>query len=258
MTLATFEPKARAEPTGRGNREIADQMTEVVFAYNAADPRSQQRNIGLSEIGHPCPRKIAYKLAGMPEPQNPADDPWLMIIGTAVDAWIMQALRWQNEQLGRERFIVQRRVSLRPDKGGSLDIYDVDKRRVIDAKVVGKSSQDRYRKNGPSSDYRVQVHSYAQGMVNAGYPVDDVAIAFFPRFTWITKAMYVWSEPFDPAVPVAALERVDTVQRAVNALNPVQNPIEFTRFPRRASNCVYCPFYLPGDTDSGARCPGAK
>lgn len=254
VTLGTFEPKARAEPTGQGDREVANLLKGIVYAYNAADPRSQQRSIGLSEIGHPCPRRIAYKLSGMPEPENPADDPWLMILGTAFDAWLMKAFDHHNQQLGRERFITQKRVFLR-DRPGSLDIYDADTFRIIDAKLVGKSSQDKYKKQ-ISREYRTQVHCYGQGMVNQGYRVDKVAVALFPRFTWISKAMYVWGEDFDPAVASAALQRVDDINTLVNTLRPVMDPTQFTRFPKRPSDtCMWCPFYRPGK-DTGATCPG--
>lgn len=254
-TLGTFEPRAKAEPTGQGDREIVDLLSKVVYDFEAANPRSQQRSIGLSEIGHPCPRRIAYKLAGMPRPEKAFDDPWLMILGTAFDAWLMQALAHANGLLGRERFITQRRVFLRPDKPGSLDIYDVDRFQVIDAKLVGKSSREKAKKK-PRKEYRTQVHCYGQGMVNAGYRVDRVAIAYFPRDTYLSKAFHVWSEDFDPRVPAAALERADTINQLTNALRPVLDPVQFTRFPKVTGyDCMWCPFYRPG-ADTGATCPG--
>lgn len=260
-TLGTFESKASLQSSSRGDTAVADVLMGAVYDYNDADPRSQQTSIGLSEIGHPCPRRLAYKLAGMPEPENAADDPWLMILGTAFDAWLMKAMGHANTKLGRERFVTQKRVYLRPDKPGSLDIYDRETFTIIDAKLVGKSSQDKYRKQ-ISTEYRTQVHCYGQGMVNQGYRVDRVAVAMFPRFTWLRKAMFVWSEDFDPAVPASALARVDTIQQVVTQLNPVQDPAQFTRFPRRSSNCIWCPFYRPStgkdDPDTGATCPGEE
>jgi hypothetical protein len=53
-------------------------------------PRSLQKRIGPSEIGNPCDRRIGYKLLGQPE--NPRGDAWKPTIGTAVHAWLEEAL----------------------------------------------------------------------------------------------------------------------------------------------------------------------
>lgn len=254
MPLGVFEK--RATPTGQGDREIADELRSIVYDYDAAAARTMQKAIGLSEIGHPCVRRIAYKLSGFPEPPEPTGDGWLAIIGTAVHAWLADALAYRNAQLGWERYLIEQRVSLRDGLNGNTDVYDRQDYKVVDHKVVGKSKFDEYKLHGPSPDYRVQDHSYGQGWVNKGYRVDKVAIAFYPRWIWLKQAFHVWSEPFDPSVPAKALHRLDIIQALVTKLNPAANPAQFTRFPRTPGNgCKFCPFWKPGE-DTGATCPG--
>lgn len=60
-------------------------------------PRSQQKRIGPSEIGNPCDRRIGYKLLGHPERER--GDAWKPTVGTAVHAWIDEALTDEDARL---------------------------------------------------------------------------------------------------------------------------------------------------------------
>jgi len=253
MSLGTFEK--RASPTGQGDREIRDELQSIVYDFENSRPRTMQKSIGLSEIGHPCSRRIAYKLSGFPEPED-TSDPWLAIIGTAVHAWLTEALTWKNAQFGWDRYLTEQRVTLRDGLAGNCDVLDQERHLVIDHKIVGKTMHDKYRLNGPAPDYEVQAHSYGQGWINKGYRVDKVAIAFYPRWIFLNQAFYVWSDPFDPAMVDKALIRLDTIGEVVRKLNPAADPIQFTKIPRFPErNCIYCPFFRPGP-DLGTTCPG--
>lgn len=256
MTLAKFESTKRVDPTGQGDLAIRSELIDVVKAFDAAHSRSQQTAIGLSEIGHPCARRIAYKRSGFPEPENPSNDPWLTIIGTATHAWLADALAHANARAGWERFLIEERVWIRHDLGGTGDVLDQQTNTVIDHKVVGKSSMDKYRLHGPGPQYEVQAHSYGLGWVQRGYQVDKVAIAFYPRHTFLDSGFFVWSAPHDPSRVEQAVRRLDTIDALVAKLNPAMNPEQFTKIPRSPDrNCRYCPFWKPGK-DTGATCPG--
>jgi len=253
MSLGTFEK--RASPTGQGDREIRDELQSIVYDFENSRERTMQKSIGLSEIGHACSRRIAYKLSGFPEPAD-TSDPWLAIIGTATHDWLAKALTWKNAQLGWDRYLIEHTVSLRDGLNGHCDVYDQEKYLVVDHKIVGKTMYDKYRIQGPLPEYKVQAHSYGQGWVNKGYRVDKVAIALFPRFIFLNQAFFVWSEAFDPGVVTKALARLDTIESLIRALNPAADPVQFTKFPRFPErNCLYCPFFKPGE-DTGATCPG--
>lgn len=181
---------------------LARDLRDMVRAFDAAADRSQQVELGPSEIGKECTRCIARAVLGV-RVQRPYDDPWCRVIGTATHAWLADAadadiLRWAPE------------ARVYPDdqllpRGGRADLFDKETGTVIDHKVVGPEPLRKYRANGPGAQYRIQAHLYGLGFANAGEHVSNVAIAFWNRGGKL-RDLYVWTEPFDPEVAHAALE----------------------------------------------------
>ena len=58
-------------PLGDDASNLADRIRSVVNNRSANAPRSQQRAIGLSEVGEVCVRKTSYKILDW-EKTNPA------------------------------------------------------------------------------------------------------------------------------------------------------------------------------------------
>ncbi|WP_263251610.1 PD-(D/E)XK nuclease family protein [Saccharopolyspora rosea] len=248
MQLATF---TRTEPV---DHPLAEQLRQVVRDADRFAPRSLQMALGPSEIGQPCARRLAYRL--MDERRvNTGSDPWAAIVGTAVHAWLAAAFEAVNDRLGRIRYLVEKRVEIRPGLTGSCDLYDADTATVIDHKVVGPTSMKEYRRSGPPPAYRVQAHLYGVGYTRLGVPVREVAVAFYPR-SGLLSGLHVWSEPFDPAVAEQALQRHDQVLEAACALDVDRHPEGYRKLPTDPSHaCNYCPWFKPGP-DTGATCPG--
>ena len=248
MQLAAFVPPTPNEhPIGAALRQA------VVDQANLA-PRSQQRALGPSEYGEPCARRLAYRL--MDEPKTNTDsDPWASILGTAGHAWLADALLADNERAGELRWLVERRLEVRPGLQGSCDAYYVPRHAVVDHKIVGPSKLREYKISGPSEQYRKQVHIYGKGYQRLGLPVTEVAIAFYPRAGQLS-GMHVWSEPFNEAIADEAIARVDTILELVLQLDTEHRPEHYTALPRKPSrNCLYCPWMRPGP-DTGRTCPG--
>jgi hypothetical protein len=186
-------------------------------------PRSQQTTIGPSEIGMPCARRLGHKLAGTEPPETHGR--WLATIGTATHAWLEHALeaanaRWVAE-CGKPRFLLEQRVTVGSIGGrpisGSTDVYDTVTSTVVDWKIVGPTRLKKYRREGPGQQYRVQGHLYGRGWAAAGYPVDAVMVAFLPRNAELRDAFH-WSEPYQEDIAVAALNRANRVNGAVQVL----------------------------------------
>ncbi|GHH67530.1 hypothetical protein GCM10017673_14660 [Streptosporangium violaceochromogenes] len=234
---------------------IATSVVQTVRDAGANAPRSQQRVIGPSEIGMPCTRRMAYKLLDHPE-TNTSGDPWASIIGTAVHAWMEETYAAENARLGRERYVIERRLHIRGNIYGSADLYDRDLRVNNDWKVVGADRLKNYRKDGPGPQYRIQAHLYGLGQENAGETPEHVAITFLPRGGRI-DGLHVWTEPYDRAVALGALERLDNVLTALDALNPAGNPQAWAMFPATEAYCTFCAYFQPGSTDLSVGCPGA-
>lgn len=232
----------------------------MVREYDANRPRSLQKHLGPSEIGSPCPRQIAMKLAGTPE-VNQVADPWFPIVGSAVHEWMAAMATWYNDvYLGRAhnpRFIVENRVQVPTDgagydTAGSTDLYDVDFQRVVDWKIVGTTTMRKVdrgdtpqEKAGPQ--YTVQAMTYGKGWELAGYPVRSVLIAFLPRSNFLNKMKLV-EMPYDRSIADRAQARVQTIDRLRLQLAPHEFP---------AGDCtIWCPFYVPKVPLGPSSCPG--
>ena len=217
-------------------------------------PRSQQTRIGPSEIGHPCTRRIAYKLAGVPETNHP--DGWKATIGTAVHAWLADVFTAHNLPLHADRFYIEEKVTAGNVTGlgdidGSCDIYDRITATAIDWKITTRNKIKDYRRYGPGQQYRVQANAYARGWTHAGNPVDTVAVMFLPRDGTLTDA-WMWHEPYDEQPVIDALTRLEGVQALVAAAGPAAA----AALPTADAFCTFCPYFTPGATDLARACPG--
>lgn len=222
-------------------------------------PRSLQTRIGPSEIGHPCQRRIGYKLTGV-EAVNIGDPAWYPTIGTAVHAWLEDVMKWLNGHLGTlveggPRFLLEHKVDVGEICGehvtGTSDVFDRVTGTVVDWKIVGERQLKKYRENGPGDQYRTQGHLYGRGWVRRGYQVNRVAIMFLPRDRMLREA-FMWSEPYDEAVAVQALQRAEGITTMTRTLGVGALPLLATA----DAFCQFCPHFLPASTEVEEACPG--
>jgi hypothetical protein len=231
---------------------VIDELRAVIKAHDSSRPRSLQKSIGPSEAGTSCGRRLAYKMLGV-EPVNTDSDPWAAIVGTSVHAWLGEAFAAENDRLGAERWLTDVRVELGTYMGGSVDLYDKKTGTVIDFKVPGATSAKRSKKEGPSEQYRTQVHLYACGLRLAGANVQHVALAFMPR-SGLMRDFFYWSEPYDEQRVEGALARLDALRSTTEALGTAALPL----IPAVDGPCMWCPMFLPGSTVIEEACPGAE
>lgn len=220
-------------------------------------PRSQQKEIGPSEIGHPCLRWMGYKLNLTPTVGYERDK-WRPTVGTAVHSWLAKTFEAANAGLDYPAFVVEQQVSVGEVYNGDgvhvyggCDLYVA--RTVVDWKIVGKTTLDKVRKkNDPGEQYRIQVHSYGRGHVRAGRPVDTVAVFFLPSSGVLDDGVW-WEEPYDETVCTDALTRVSAVRKMVHAYQD-QAP---GMLPPTGHYCrERCEWYRPTSTDLAVACPG--
>lgn len=243
--------------------DLATKITKSVIENirRAAEqaPRSQQTAIGMSEVGDPCTRKIAYKITDWLDIKpNGASDPWASVQGTALHAWMEETYRAENQRLGRERYLIEATVQVPTQWGplsGHSDLYDRDLGAVIDWKHSSPTRISHYKAHGPGPTYRAQAHLYGYGQSLAGETVEHVAIVFLPRAVTLS-GVHVWTEPYDQHVAETALQRLDTIRQSILALDPETHPERWAMFPTAGSACRFCPWHLPGSTDLARGCPG--
>jgi hypothetical protein len=264
MTIAPYMPKPLPERlTQRGGDPalLGGELLDVIGTAIANQPRTLQKRIGPSEVGHPCPRRLAYKVMGAPEFNPHQGVAWKPFIGTCVHTGIEQVFirdnrRWSAEVgPGYERWACETRVDVGDINGavidGSCDLYDRITASVVDWKVVGPAMLKHYKADGPGPQYRSQAHLYGRGWRRAGHPVDTVMIVFLPRNEELHHT-YVWHEPYDEQVAVTALQRLEAITAAAGALGA--GVLE--QLPTADAYCYRCPYYKAHSTDLRHGCPG--
>lgn len=242
---------------------MRDELTAVIATAITQHPRSLQQQIGPSEIGTPCARRLGHKLAGTPaaREQSPA---WRPTVGVATHEWLADTFRADNARYTPdERWLVETSVWVGDVDGvmitGSADLYDARMQWVIDWKIVGPGSLKKYRAavnrgDCPSEQYRTQLHLYGRGFtqLGAGLPVDRVAIVFLPSAGELTDAV-VWDERYDEQVALDALARADGIAAGLRLVGP---DAILPQLATSDAHCAHCPWMKPGATDLARECPG--
>jgi hypothetical protein len=238
-------------------------LRPTIVAFDATRDRSVQVRLGPSELGTPCRRQIAGKLAGVPQ-RVESKPPWAPLCGTAVHSLMEDVLRFENDQLGRERWIIEQNLTIAGgDDGirhvsdtwegepltGHGDAYDQDIDTVVDWKYTGTTArQQAARRTIPAakrigSEYRVQGHLYGKGHANAGRPVKWVRVVFLARSHDYDQGVE-WTERYRPDVAQWALNRYADIQREVAALELAARPERLGEVKASPSDktCAWCPF----------------
>lgn len=257
MALGTFTPNlttttkrertARNQTRGDVAPAVRDSLLAVANHASTNAPRNLQKRIGPSEIGEPCSRQVAHKLAGTPEVRHAFTDPWPSIVGTAVHAWLDKALQSANQAMGFERWLSEQTVTVAEGilagcgagshLTGSCDCYDRYLSTVVDFKVLGTTQHAEYLTGYVSHKYRVQIHCYGLGLANLGYPVEHVALAVFGRAKRLDD-LYVYSEPWDRSIAEDAIDRLAKIQTVVSGgIDPMQ-----VRATPSRQGCYFCPW----------------
>jgi len=90
MTAAWIPTRlpAHLERRDTDGQIVGKELMAIIEHAITRHPRTLQRRIGPSEVGHSCARRISYKLMGAPDfnpNQGVASKP---TIGTATDTWL--------------------------------------------------------------------------------------------------------------------------------------------------------------------------
>lgn len=251
------EPDDSVDPAAQ---KLKTELIDIIRWADSQNPRSAQKELGPSEIGTPCVRRLAYRLAEI-EPVNTGFDPWAAIVGTAIHAWLDQAISmWCAEHGGTCDWLNEKALPFGEFAKGRSDLFQVSSGTVIDHKGAGPDVMRKVRRDGPPPGYVAQVQLYGLGYATLGYDVKRVGLAFYPRAGWL-KDMYVWVTEYDQDVANGFIERMYATARILHGLNIIESPHRWEQIDATPSNdCGFCSMYDPGrDAERGADdtgCPG--
>lgn len=231
---------------------LREDLIAMVMDRYTNTPRHLQVELGPSETGHPCMRNLAYGTMGVPR-CNPEYDPLPSILGTAAHTWMEAAGRLANERLGRERWLMEHRVTITPGLTGSCDLFDTDTGTVVDYKFPGVNRFDMYRKE-MSPLFIKQGHQYGLGFENAGYEVNEIVIALIPRAGRL-HGMHLWRQPYDRQIALDVVARREQVIGICDDLQVEDNPDRYQWIQATPYDCVFCPWFKP-DPKTGYQCNG--
>lgn len=258
-------------------KELTARLKEIFYAWDnrrSSDNRSAQVTMGPSEMGTPCDRRLALSIMRMP-PVNPGGDGWAAFVGTCIHAGLEQMFMWADA--GSGRFAVEQRLEFDHPivPKGTADLIDRTLFMLDDHKCQGRWSRNKLKTQGPSKTYRVQAHVYAKGARMRGERIDYIAIISWPRDEATLDDLYVFTEPYNPAIADAAFERVDRIAAAVDRMrSEVQETYPITVEPSEeleleigarvaadfdvADDCRFCKYYLPGARSITQGCNGKR
>lgn len=238
----------------------AADLCKVITQHARVAERNIQIEIGPSEIGNNCERRVALALLESRRP-NISRDEWTATVGTACHTWVEKAFRWHNDQLvaagGPPRWLVETEVTVRPGLFGHCDLYDMWTDTVIDHKFPGVTSLRKYKKaDDPSQQYRWQAHLYGMGFAKLGFPVRNVALIMYPR-SGLLRESWMWQKPYDPATAELAIKRIDDLLVGMNVSEQAGCLEDFMLLLRRdTEHCDWCPYYERLNSDPSNGCKG--
>lgn len=140
MTTGTLRAyQGQAPVMAGGNTEYAArygrELRKIVTLQARRLPRSTQRALGPSEIGHRCDRHVVGKMAGL-RPTNNVNGPWAPLVGTWIHAGLEEIFRQENHYTRMARWIPEQKVraNILADNPGTADLYDAETKTLVDHK----------------------------------------------------------------------------------------------------------------------------
>lgn len=193
-------------------------------------PRTQQRGIGMSDLGS-CRKRTGYKLAGT-DPVNPVGSVQA-VMGSAIHDMVASILN----AIAKPGDLVEHAVEF-AGIPGHVDRYEAETQTCADTKTTSARWMEHVKLHGPDHPHVWQVSAYAAALTRQGYPVKRIQIDYLARDT---GEEWVWAKPFNPRDVRDALAWLKAVRDADLDMLPRDHDPE-------SVFCRGCPF---GGLDGG-------
>lgn len=239
-----------------GEMEVREDLLDMIHWTNNEAPRTQQVALGCSEAGHPCDRKVAYKMAN--EKVVNAGDPLKANMGTAFHHWLDNGMSAFQQARGLREWVTETEVWPADFLKGHVDLYSHARRLVLDWKTTSADILKGWKQDGIPQQYLVQVMLYGKGIINRGWPVDRVGLVGISR-SGSLRDIAVLTVPYDDSIATAALRRVWNIGKQLVGLPETPQGRKYADISgvEDYQTCRYCPFYRGGTAPADATgCPG--
>lgn len=245
MALHTFESSAGKFKTPNTDKTgHKDAIAKMIQEYANSRPRQVQKTLGPSSVGVACDRYLVGLMSSGAQTGHVAadDNPWYSIVGTATHGWLSEMLH------SMPGWMVEERVEIGSPSVpyGHCDGFHPESGLVLDWKILGKTSLDSIRVNGPSRVYREQLQVYGLGWERMGYKPTEVLLVGLPRtpsavLPFLHEAQ-LWAEPYDRQFAEASVARVDRLQQEALRLRAAKAKNLLSVSVTPGKDCKWCPF----------------
>lgn len=202
---------------------------ELLLEWDQRRPRSQQAEIGMSEIGG-CRRRAGYRMAGT-APTN-ASGSVQAVMGTAVHAAVESVHReMQAAGLIPAEDLVEHEVRF-AGVLGHLDRYIAEDAELRDTKTTSDRWLQHIKVHGADRAHIWQTHLYGAALVAQGHPVRRIVIDYLARDTGNDHQE---SFAFNPGIVAEALDWLQTIR---------ETPLDYLArdYAPESAFCEHCPF----------------
>lgn len=232
------------------------ELLDKIKHHSTNAPRSLQKEIGPSEVGDPCERKLGFKMFNIEPPMRPPsrnNDMWKANVGTAIHAYLEDVFGNDPDYYTERRVTVgawydgQKSHVLQ----GSTDLFHKPSGTVLDWKTTSVSMMEDYARGKLPEVYRTQIHLYGLGYENAGHDVKRVGLVFLPRDNDLNISSSVLHvEAYDRQVALDAIKRLEDIAARSGGT-------DFASLETASSYCTRCPWFSTGaKKPNEGRCPG--
>lgn len=216
----------------------------MIREYSARQARSLQVEVGPSEIGSPCKRQVAYRIAGVAK-RELKDAPFASLVGGGVHLVM-------DDVVGMHpgRFVTNVKVATQSGLFGTIDLYDREHDAIVDWKSVSDASLKVVRQGGAQPSHLAQIRTYGLAWGNTySVPPRLLRIVYLPRSGQLKKAI-MHEELYDQQTAVETVRAFHALEVEVEQMGPAAIPPTPSWL-----DCTYCSYRRPGPVDDEG-CPG--
>jgi PD-(D/E)XK nuclease superfamily len=205
--------------------QIDEMLVKALTSYDKSRERSQQKQIGVSQLGG-CRKQVWLQLQDTPKENQTLKLPALM--GTAIHKMIEEALVQENAENWTD-YQLEQEVEHDGIKG-HIDLYIPSIGAVVDWKTTKLKNLTYF----PSKQQRWQVQVYAWLLAQTGQEPKTVTLVGIPR-DGDERNIRIHTEEYNSEIALEAIAWLRDVEQRTESPDPERYAAQFCKF--------YCSYF---------------